>query len=287
MDLNALKEKLQQLNRRTNNSNDIWKPKDEHEVRLIPYPHGPEPFNEIHFHYEVGESPAIVCPKLNFGEDCAVCDFADRLKSWKDKNGRDKPEVLRKSDFETFKKIQAKARVYVPMVERGKESEGPKFWGVTPNQSLEILQVCADSDRLSELGLDANDTKRALDVIFRTDLAYDLKVSFRKPGEKGNTKSFTQIVITGGIKAKPLSKDKAQAQELLAAVKNIKDLFPPVSSDDVAKALNRWVSGGRSEESVVAESKPAEQKYKTNSSEDAGKKGGKTIDEAFGDMLPD
>lgn len=284
MDINALKEKLQQLNRRTNKANDIWKPKDEHEVRLVPYPHGPDPFNEVHFHYDVGDNPPIVCPKMNRGEECAICDFAELLRAWKDPEGRDKPETVRKQDFEIFKKIQAKARIFVPMVERGKEAELAKFWGVTPNQSLKMLEVCMDGDRLADLGIDSNDAKRALDVIFNPAKGYDLKVSFRKPGEKGNAKTFTEVVIDGRIRATPLAKDKALVEKILGSVKRIDEIYPCPSSEEVQRMLDKWAGSSQKDDSDQKE--PAE-KYPTNSSERADKKGGLSIDEAFGSMVGD
>ncbi len=285
MDINALKERLQNLNKRTSKATDVWKPKDEHEVRCLPYPHGSDPFLEIHFHYDVGDSYSITCPKLNYGKDCAVCDFADQLRSWKDDSGHDKPEGDRKADFEIFKKIQAKARVFIPMVERGKEGDGAKFWGVTPNQAVQILEVCADGDRLEELGIGKDDSKRALEVITNPDKGYDLAVSFRKPGEKGNTKSFTEVVIKGKVRATQLSKDKKTVTEICGQVKNIKEVFPEVSSEEVKRILDKWVNSASSDATVEKKSKEATEKYKTNSSEKADKVGVRSIDDAFGDML--
>ena len=281
MDINAIKERLQNLNRRSNKANDVWKPKGDHDIRCLPYPHGGDPMIDLHFHYEIGESTTILCPKSNFGDDCAVCDFCDVLKSWKGPDGQDKPENERKADFEIFKKIQPKARVFIPMVERGKEADGAKYWGVTPNQAGQILNVCTDGDRLSELGIDRDDAAKALDVIFSPTKAYDLKVSFRKPGEKGNTKTFPVVEIEGKIKATPVSKDKKEAEAILASVKNIKEVYPPMSSTEVKRMLDRWTGN----QSVEAKADGATEKYETKSKESANKKGGRSIDEAFCDMV--
>ena len=285
MDINAIRDRIANLNRRQNKANDIWKPKDEHQVRLMPYPFGDDPFIELHFHYEVGDNPSILCPKANFGKECEVCDFCDLLKSWKDQNGSDKPEGLRKQDWELFKKVQPKARVFVPMIERGKEGDGAKFWGVTPNQAGELLKVCADGDRLADLGIDTSDTaavaKRAIEVLISPDKGYDVTVTFAKPGEKGNSKSFAQVTITGKIRPTPLSKDKKALADLLGTVKNIKDVFPEVSSAEVSKMLRKFVG------SAAPEAKPegGVEKYGSNTKEDAKVSGTRTIDEAFGDML--
>lgn len=284
MNINALKDRLQQLNRRTTKANDIWKPKDEHTVRCLPYPHGGDPMIDLHFHYEIGENAPILCPKANFGKDCSICDFCEKLRAWKDESGQDKAENDRKQDFEIFKKIQPKARVFIPMVERGKEAEGAKFWGVTPNQAQQILEVCTDGDRLSDLGIDQDDAAKAMDVIFSTDKAYDLKVSFAKPGEKGNNKSFTQVEIKGKIKASPLAANAAEASKILGSVKNIREVYPEVSSADVEKIFSRWLGSlGVGEEKAAA---PAKEKYETRSTEKVASKG-RSIDEAFGDLTAD
>ena len=280
MNINDLKARLAGLNRRTAKANDVWKPKDEHDVRLMPYPFAPDPLNELYFHYEIGETTSILCPKANFGKDCEICDFCDKLKSWQDASGQDKPESTRRADFEIFKKVQPKARVFIPMVERGKEGDGAKFWGVTPAQATQILEICAETDRLDELGLNESN---ALDAIFSTKKAYDLHVSFAKKGEKGNQKTYAQVTIKPKLKTSPLMGDKEQTANLLASVKNLKDVYPEVPSEEVSRMLQKFLGSG------AAEAKPegGTEKYAANTKESSKVVGGKSIDEAFGDLLSD
>src|SRR4051812_47953872 len=114
MNIKELRDRIQKLNNRGGNKpQDIWKPKDEHEVRLLPYPHAEDPFIELHFHYELGDTQSVLCPKANFNESCEVCEFADLLKSWKTPDGDDKAEGDRKADWEIYKKIQVKPRIFV------------------------------------------------------------------------------------------------------------------------------------------------------------------------------
>jgi len=289
MDINALRDRLANMNRKTSKGNEVWKPKDEHQVRLLQYPHADDPFLELSFHYEIGDVPPVLCPK-QFGKDCAICEFADALKAWKDPNGEDKPEKTRKQDFELFKKIQAKARVYVPMVERGKEEEGAKFWGMTPAQAQQALEVCLDGDRLEALGLDKDDAKNGLRVLFDVDKGYDLAVSFAKPGEKGNLKTFTQITVKGRIKGSPLAKDKATVKKILESVKKIGEVFPEVPSSEVEKIFRKFVGTGAAEAATEGGKEytaPAAVAKPTNSKENAKVSGTRSIDDAFGDMLAD
>ena len=101
--ITELKARLATLNRKTSKSTDIWKPKDEHDVRLLEVDNI-EPFAERAFHYNIGDAMQVLCPKINFGDECVICDYAESLRSWKDEKGRDKPEKMRKEDFEIFKK---------------------------------------------------------------------------------------------------------------------------------------------------------------------------------------
>jgi len=293
MDINALRDRLANLNRKSSKGNDVWKPKDEHQVRLLQYPHSDDPFLELSFHYEIGDAPPVLCPQ-QFGKDCPICTFADLLKAWKDPDGNDKPEKTRKQDFELFKKIQSKARVYVPMIERGKEEEGPKFWGMTPAQAQQALEVCLDGDRLEALGLEKDDAKNGLRVLFDPDKGYDLAVSFAKPGEKGNTKTFTAITIKGRIKNSALAKDKASVKKILEGVKKIGEVFPEVSTSEVDKIFKKFVGSGASEavadggtEKYAGPAKTEAAPKPSNTNENAKVSGTRSIDEAFGDMLAD
>lgn len=285
MDINALKERLLQLNRKTSKTDGIWKPKDEHQVRLVKYPHGDESFIEVFFHNEIGDEFSILCPKCNFGKECVICDFADDLKSFNYRDGSKKNDGDKKKDWELFKKIQAKGRIAVPMVERGKESEGSKFWSMTSAQAQAALDVCLDGDRLEELGISKDDGNGALNILFDPDKGYDLSISYAKPGEKGNSKSFTVISVKGKIKPTPLSKDKAEAKKIMESVKKVWDVFPEVSSAEVKKKFDRWVGSAQTEAKPEGGTeKYAEKKPAANTKENAKLAGTRSIDDAFGDL---
>jgi hypothetical protein len=279
-----LRSRLANLNKRTTKNTDIWKPKDEHDVRALKNPHSEEPFEEVTFHYNVGDAREILCPK-QFGETCAICDFAETLKGWKDEKGRDKPEKERKAEWEIFKKIQAQTKVYVPIIER---TEGgvigqPAWWGLTSNQSTQVLKVCADADRLRACGIDPSDDEKALDALFSTSKAFDLHVSFKKPGEKNNTKTFTMVEIEPKYMPSPLTGSKTKDQELLKAIKPIREVFPKVPSSEVEAALKKFIGGGMKIEE--RDPKKSEEKYAAKSGEKADKAGTRSVDDAFGDLL--
>lgn len=277
-----LKARLASLNRRTNKNTDIWKPKDEHDVRVITVP-GEDAFQERTFHFNVGDAREVLCPKVNFGDDCVICEFAERLRAWKDDKGHDKPEKQRKEDFEIFKKIQASSKVFLPIVERtndGKSISAPAWWALTQNQANQVLEVCTDADRLSACDIDPSDSDHAIDAVQSPNKAFDLHVSFKKPGEKGNTKTFTMVDIKPKFKTSPLTGNPVKDAELVKEIKPLKDVFVKVPSAEVEKIFSKFLGN------AAPEAKPEGGKeYAPKTKERAATSGKKSIDEAFGALI--
>jgi len=291
MNIKELKERLTQLNNKAGSNENVWKPKDEHQVRFVQNPYCADLFQELHFHYEIAGMTPILCPKANFGKPCTICDFADLLKAWKGPDGNDKPENARKADFEIFKKIQSKPRIFAPVIERGVEGKPDgnkaKWWGMTSAQVGQVLDVCMDGDRLEELGLQKDD-KEALRILYDVKKGYDIQVSFKKPNEKGNTKNFTVIEIKGRIKSSLLAKNDDLTQGILSSVKKLSEVFPEVKSEEVDKLLQKFVGNAKPETTDTA---PGNEKYekkadaKPNTKENAKVSGTRSIDEAFEDLV--
>ena len=277
-----LKARLASLNRKTTKNTDIWKPKDEHDVRILTIP-GEDAFQERAFHYNVGDAREVLCPKVNFGDDCVICEFAERLRAWKDEKGRDKPEKQRKEDFDIFKKIQATSKVFLPMVERledGKSISAPAWWGLTQNQANQVLEVCTDPDRLAECGIKPDDSDRALEAVCSPKKAFDLHVSFKKPGEKGNNKTFTMVEVKPKFKTSPLTGVPAKDAELVKEIKPLKEVFVKVPSSEVERIFSKFMGG------ASTEAKPeGGAEYKPKTAEKAEKAGKRSVDEAFGELL--
>jgi len=292
--LAEMRARLQQLNQRTGKKqNDIFKAKDEHDVRLLPDPRGPEydPFVVLTFHYELGGA-SVLCPLKNFGKPCKVCDFCERLRSWKDPaTGEDKAEADRKADFEIFKKIQPTEKAFVRLIERMKDGtlspEGPKWWAPGFTNNNKLLDLMSNTERMEMLDLDPTDDASGFKVLFDLNKAFDIHIRFSdaagKPLAKGNKKNRPVTEITeASMKGKPVTKDKKELEKLLMSIKPISEVYPEQSSEEVATILDKFI-GGASEES-----KPTggTEKYESNSGEDtSAKMGGKSIDDAFGDTV--
>jgi len=118
LDLNAIKNKLNQLNKSDEKKNNLWKPESgKTRVRIVPYIHRKDnPFLELYFHYDIGKK-SMLSP-ITFGNADPIVEFAEKLKKTGDKD-----------EWIMGRKIEPKMRTYVPVIIRGKESEGVKFWG--------------------------------------------------------------------------------------------------------------------------------------------------------------
>ena len=136
MDIDAIKSKLATLQSTSNTKDNFWKPEPGKQVvRIVPYKHDKDnPFIELFFHYNLGNNKTYLSP-LSFGRPDPVAEFADKLKS-----------TGNKDEWIQGKRLEPKMRTFAPVVVRGKESEGVKFWGFGKTVYQELLGVIADPD---------------------------------------------------------------------------------------------------------------------------------------------
>ncbi len=134
LNLDAIKAKLNQLNKIDDKKSNIWKPESgKTRVRIVPYVHRKEnPFLELYFHYEIGKK-SMLSP-ITFGNADPIVEFSDKLKKTGDKD-----------EWLMGRKIEPKMRTYVPIIIRGKESEGVKFWGFGKTIYTELLSIISNS----------------------------------------------------------------------------------------------------------------------------------------------
>ena len=136
MDIDAIKSKLATLQSTSNTKDNFWKPEPGKQVvRIVPYKHNKDnPFIELFFHYNLGNNKTYLSP-LSFGRPDPVAEFADKLKS-----------TGNKDEWIQGKRLEPKMRTFAPVIVRGKESEGVKFWGFGKTVYQELLGVIADPD---------------------------------------------------------------------------------------------------------------------------------------------
>ena len=136
MDIDAIKSKLATLQSTSNTKDNFWKPEPGKQVvRIVPNKQNKDnPLIELFFHYNIGKNKTYLSP-LSFGRPDPVAEFADKLKS-----------TGNKDEWIQGKRLEPKMRTFAPVIVRGKESEGVKFWGFGKTVYQELLGVIADPD---------------------------------------------------------------------------------------------------------------------------------------------
>lgn len=226
VDLSKLKNRLSSLTSKNNQTQLLWKPKaGEQVIRIVPYKYQPDnPFIELKFHYGIGgkDSGGNQVNKTYLSPDTfhrpdPIVEFSNRLK----KNGS-------KEDWRRGKDMEPKMRTFVPVIVRGEEELGVRFWGFGKQVYQDILSFMADPDYgdITDL-LNGKDVT----VIFTT-------------AEKSG-KNFPETTIRVKPKTTPAVDPTNSA--LVDALKNqvnILDLFPEPTYDELKNAMNAWLNPG-------------------------------------------
>jgi len=212
LNLDAIKAKLNQLNKNDNKKQNLWKPTEgKTRVRIVPYVHRKEnPFLELYFHYDIAKR-SMLSP-VSFGNADPVVEFAEKLKKTGDKD-----------EWLMGRKIEPKMRTYVPVIVRGKESEGVKFWGFGKTIYTELLSIISDPD----YG----------DI---TDLmnGRDIDVEFTPAEGPGQ---YPKTAIRVKPNTSPATDDKAIAEKIMNQPE-ITDLFPEPTYEELETALQEWMN---------------------------------------------
>lgn len=256
-----------------------WKPTDEHVGRLLSLPNDEDLAYKITWHYGVDGGRQMACPG-NWGNSCPFCDFGKKLRSWKDEKGRDKDEQTRAMDWEFYKTIGPADKHYAPLILRKKDStdvEGPFLWEHSPSTYQALLKICAIDD-----WNDDHPEGGALKVLTSLSHGLDLAISFKKAGEKGNTKMYNLTEVEERRKFSPVFKSDAggveRAKALLDKIPSIDEIARPVSTAEAEAIFKKWQ--GTLGDEVQQKSSDRDVEYRTaGSNSEQTITGGASVDE--------
>jgi len=222
MDLDAIKSRLNQL--QNTQTNAFWKPQPgKSQIRIVPYKFDKNnPFSELFFHYSLVPNKTVLSP-LSYGRPDPVQQFADKLKS-----------TGNKYEWIQGKRIEPKMRTFVPVVVRGEENEGVKFWGFGKTVYQELLGIIADPD----YG-DISDATTGRDIV----------VERQTPAEAGNQYGKTTIRVKPNVTA--LSDDSNLLQRLLDEQPDIKELYQEPTFDELKSHLSNFLNPSDSTEETT------------------------------------
>ena len=215
MDLNAIKSKLNQLQSQTSNKDNFWKPEPGTQVvRVVPYKHNKDnPFIELFFHYNLGNNKTYLSP-ASFGRPDPVAEFADKLKS-----------TGNKDEWIQGKRLEPKMRTFAPVVVRGRESEGVKFWGFGKTVYQELLSVIADPD---------------YGDITDATTGRDIGIERQTPAEAGNQYGKTTVRVKPN--QTPITEDATLLESIFENQSDITELYKEPTYDELKDALQNYLN---------------------------------------------
>jgi hypothetical protein len=263
LDMAKMRERLERLRNpgAFRNKKPLWRPNDKAEdnIRMIPYPHGDDPFVELYFHFRIGEgeNSNFLCPRMTAGQKCPACSFANELI---------------KSDSEQDKKLAkdlfAKQRIYAVVVDRADETKTPKLWGFGKTVYQTLLAAFEDEDLVGFL-----DLYKGL----------DLKVRYIKAAGK----TYPDTSVKFARKESALAESDAEIAKILDKVPTVESIYQPITFSQIQAQMDLWLKGGDAdpEKESTETVKGGTERKDSALLEDASETGIQDIDAAFEEAL--
>jgi hypothetical protein len=214
INLDAIRGRLNKLQNTSKKADRLWKPTPgKTQVRIVPYKFNKEnPFIELYFHYNINNKTYL--SPISFGRPDPIVEFADKLKRMGDKE-----------DWKAAKAMEPKLRTFVPVLVRGEESEGVRFWGFGKTVYQELLGYIADPD----YG-DITDVNEGRDITIEYVSAEDAGTSYP--------------VTTIRIKPKetPLAETQEQISSMISGQSEITEIYQELSYAELKNVLEGWLN---------------------------------------------
>ena len=162
----------------------IWKPEPGKQVvRIVPYQYQPDfPFIELKFHYDFNGDRVNYLSPSSINKPDPIVELAVRLEKVKD-------------TWAKGRKMQPKLRTYVPIIVRGKEEEGVKFWGFGARVCEQLMSAINEPD----YG-DITDLNGGYDITVDFKTAEELKADFPDTKILITPASYDELVAALDIK---------------------------------------------------------------------------------------
>ena len=235
MDLNAIKSRLNTLNKQSNSQNKekkdytliYWKPKQEgkYQIRFVPSQHKVtnDPFHEVMMHYGVGKFPIMAL--TNWGEDDPIVDFTTKLRKTSDPD-----------NWRLAKKLSPKMRVFAPVIVRGEEDKGVRLFEFSKTLYMELLSIADDED----YG-DFTDIAAGFDFVINATKVVD------RPG--------FSLSLRPKPKQTPLNEDAKVAKEWLTNQPSLLEERFKYTYDKLKEELQKFISEeeDENEDSITSE----------------------------------
>tara|TARA_R110000851_G_scaffold150823_1_gene291700 strand:- start:1388 stop:2212 length:825 start_codon:yes stop_codon:yes gene_type:complete len=217
--INGALDRLDPTKRNSATSTDVVKLEEgENVIRITPYKFDPDmPFQELHFHYAVG-GKTFLCPKRMKQEDCPICDMA--TEAWNEFTSTNE-----ESSKDVFKKLVATLRVFIPIVVRGQESEGIRWWAVSPRTTYK--EILTQVKNAMSQGIDITDPTTGMDLIVQV--------------KKGFNDWLVPESINLALKPSPLTNSES-LNDLLDTITDINEVYSFRETSELTAAINSFAN---------------------------------------------
>ena len=215
LDAARIRKSKQSVSNDSNKKTMIWKPKNKHVIRILPYKFDSSGYSfiELKFHYNIKDEKGFNRSYLSpdsFNRPDPIVEWSNRLK----RAGGD--------DWKLGREWEAKARTYVPIIVRGEENLGVRFWGFGATVFKELLRIIDDPDYgdITDLALGRDIT---IEFIDKTSTATKL------PETKITVKPNQSIAIDDARKS------------IIDNQVDILTLFPEPSYDELKEVFLKYI----------------------------------------------
>ena len=242
MDLNAIKQKLDGLQSKQaqgpkkDYSLIFWRPTiGKQQIRIVPSAFNTSnPFTELKFYY--GITNKVMLSPQNYGEKDPIALFAGKLR-----------EEYNKENYLLAKSLDAKNRIFVPVVVRGEEEKGVRLWQFGKQVYEELLSLAID-DEIGDY----------------TDVASGRDLTIETVGPESTGTPYNKSSVRVRLKSTPISEDAAQVELWTGTQPNPMDEFKRFTFDEMKSALEKWLSPESDATTENAFPTPAAAAPKTN-----------------------
>jgi len=211
IDTSSLKNTLNRLDNKRSKGDHIWKPNEgTQKIRLVPYKYNKNnPFIELLFHYNIPGKNWLSPASDPIGDRDPIYEFTQKLKNLGDTKS-----------YNLAREIEPKLRTYAPVVVRGEEDQGVRYWGFGKTIYKKLVTMLLDEDQGDYI-----------DPIN----GMDLKVKYI-PREQSPTQ-FPQTEISPVFKQVPLTENENQLESWLENQVKITEVFDIPTEEQLLEIL--------------------------------------------------
>ena len=214
----------------------IWKPEPGKQViRIVPNQYSTDfPIIELLWHYDFNGDKISYLSPSSINQPDPIVELANRLEKVKE-------------SWLKGRKMQPKIRTYVPIIVRGKEEEGVKFWGFGARVCEQLMTVMNQPEDYGDI----TDLTNGCDIQVDFKTAEELKADF--PDTKILIKPKPRPVID------PAHPKAKEIMDLITKKQpKIFDIYTPATYEELAAALEVKLENERNGQAAASQPRGAE-----------------------------